>query len=357
VIAVSRNARRQLASRLRALRETGFDVKLTQDQLAAALGEGKPLSSAAISNWENGEIGKLPTESRLMQYALIFCTPRSLEPEPHIPPESTLDRAARTRFNELRAELLKLRAEADAEARRERTDRFDAITSEANELWHHDRMEKMFVVSSELPAADRAWYADPDSPNYVRLARYGDLDAFFEMYVALTRMGYRNLSHRSARELGIGTARNLVLIGGPVLNSLTRTFLHLLNSPITQLMTPDGEPDIFTMADGSKVYPTVIPLGGGRSQVMEDVGLFVRAPNPTNPVADVTICSGIYTYGVLGAVHAFTYPPVARENVEVIRDRLGQTSSFAALFSVKAVDHRVPTPRLASALIDCAAIE
>src|SRR5919197_3474938 len=93
-----RTARRLLASRLRALRESTFAVKLTQDQLAAALGRGKPLSSAAISMWENGESDKWPSQSRLVQYALIFSTPQSLGPAPHVPDESTLDKPARMRF-------------------------------------------------------------------------------------------------------------------------------------------------------------------------------------------------------------------------------------------------------------------
>src|SRR5262245_61666778 len=134
-----RTARRLLASRLRALRESTFGVKLTQDQLAAALGRGKPLSSAAISMWENGEIDKWPSQSRLVEYALIFSTPRSLGPTPHVPEESKLDKPARLRFQQLRTELLELRESAEQEARRERS---DPASPAGNELWHHNRDDK-----------------------------------------------------------------------------------------------------------------------------------------------------------------------------------------------------------------------
>ena len=337
-----RTARRLLASRLRALRESTFAAKLTQDQLAAALGRDKPLSSAAISMWENGEIDKWPSQSRLVQYALIFSTPQSLGPAPHVPDESTLDKPARMRFQALRKDLLELRNAAEQEARRERS---TPSSLGGNELWHHDRGEKLFVVAPEVPA-------DDEGINYIRLARYGDLDAFFEMYVALTRMGYHNLSHRSAREPGIGTARNLVLIGGPGANPLTRTFQHLLDLPIEQRTEPAGGPEVFRMPDGTTVLPKV--LDG--SHVVEDVGLFVRAVNPTNPDTDVTICSGCYTYGVLGAVHLVTNPRLAADNLQAVRDRLGQTRSFAVLFRVKVIDRRVPTPRLPSAIVDCVAL-
>jgi hypothetical protein len=133
--------------------------------------------------------------------------------------------------------------------------------------------------------------------------------------------------------------------------------MHLLRLPITQRMEPAGRPDYFTAADGSSLLPTVIDLGDGHEQVIEDVGLFVRATNPNSPDTDVTICSGVFTHGVLGAVHTFTNPHVAGENVEVIRERLGQTTSFAVLFRVNVIGGRVPTPRLSNAILDCVAID
>ena len=352
---MTRSARRLLASRLRALREQAFEVKLTQDQLAAALGGGRPLSSAAISNWENGDVDKWPSDTRIVQYALIFSTPTSLGPPPHVPVEAKLDKVAKIRFHELRTELLELREGAEQEARRERS---GPTPQDMGGIWHHNRDDKVFVVAPEIPPDELTEYARPDSPNYVRLARYGDLDAFFEIYVALTRLGYRNLSHRSAQEQGIGMARNLVLIGGPAWNSVTRSFLHLLNLPIKQHLRPAGEPDYFTTSDDIQARPTVIHGPDDGEQVVEDVGLFVRAANPTNPETDVTICSGVYTHGVLGAVHLFTNPRVAADNADMIRDRLGrQTTSFAVLFSVKVVNGRVPTPYLSNSTIDCVAID
>jgi hypothetical protein len=347
---MARTARRLFASRLRALRETEFEVKLTQDQLAAALGAGKPLSSAAISTWENSEIDKWPSPSRIVQYALIFCTRQSLGPAPHVPAESTLDKPARIRFQQLRAELLELREGAEREAKRERS---HPDPAQEHPLWHHDRSEKLFVVAPELPPEQRRPDTGERNLNYTRLARYGDLDAFFEMFVSLTRMGYTNLSHRSAREPGIGTSRNLVLIGGPAANPVTRTFMHLLNLPIEQRSAAEGEVGYFTTPDGTPVLPTVI----GQSQVIEDIALFVRAVNPTNPDTDVTICTGVYTYGVYGAVQLFTNPRLAADNIRAVHDRLGQARGFALLVRVRVIDGRVPTPRLPADIIDCVGLD
>ncbi|HEU5472406.1 MAG TPA: helix-turn-helix transcriptional regulator [Actinophytocola sp.] len=340
---MSRAARRLLASRLRALRETTFPVKITQEALATALGKGKPLSSAAISMWENGEVDKWPSESRLVQYALIFSSARGIGLSAPPTDVSTLDKPARIRFHRLRTELLELRDSAEREAKQERGAP-DPLGG--NELWQHDRAEKVYVVAPELSPESAA--AD-GGRGYVRLARYGDLDAFFEMFVALTRMGYRNLSHRSAREPGIDTARHLVLLGGPAGNPLIRTFFHLLDLPFEQPEVASGAPERFRLADGTPVLPAVL----GERQVVEDVGLFVRAANPTNPDTDVTICGGSHTYGVLGAVHLFTNPRLGADNVAVVRERLGGTRGFAVLFRVKVIDGRVPPPRLPGSIIDC----
>lgn len=348
-----RSARRQLARRLRDLREGAFGEKVKQDELAAAFGGRKPLSTAAISTWENGEIDKRPSEARIIQYALVFSTPSSMRPAPHIPRESALDGSTRDRYDELRTELLTLREDAEEEARMEKAGARSALVP-ADEIWHHDRDVKVFVVASELPIDQRPPFArEKGAFNYSRLARYADLDAFFTMFNSLTKRGYRNLSHRSAGERSIGTARTLVLLGGPAWNPLTRTMLHLLDLPIQQSMQPDGRPDHFLRPDGSPVLPTIIDTGDGGKEIIEDVGLFVRAPNPMNPETDVTICSGIYTPGVLGSALAFTYPGIAHENVQAVREHVGQASAFAALFRVKVVDGRVPTPRLAHEIIDC----
>ncbi|MGH3949573.1 MAG: helix-turn-helix domain-containing protein [Pseudonocardiaceae bacterium] len=362
---MARSARRQLAERLRELRESGLGTKLTQDKLATALAGSGSLSGAAISTWENGESDKRPSEKRIKQYALIFSSPGSLEPKLHVPVESTLGKSDRERFSALRRELFSLRDQAEQEARRDKT--AGHVRVRDNEMWHHGRSAEMLVVTSELPRALQPPFARADHVNYTRLARYGHLDAFLEMYTTLASLGYEHLRHRSADDRGIGSAQNLVLVGGPSGNRMTRSFTHLLNLPVTQRMQPWGEPDVFVRADGTEVLPAVYDLPHDEQEVaqkevdhkevIEDVGLFVRAANPTNPDTDITICSGVYTFGVLGSVRAFTYPPVAPDNVDLIRSRVGRISDFYALFRVPVVNGRVPAPRLGAGIIECGSLD
>ena len=65
-----------LAQRLRSLRERHWPgVKITQAQLAEALGVSSPL----ISSWERPVDPVVPGEDRIRAYALFFCTHRSIK--------------------------------------------------------------------------------------------------------------------------------------------------------------------------------------------------------------------------------------------------------------------------------------
>lgn len=345
-----RNARRQFARRLRELREFELGEKITQEGLAAAFSGRRSLSGAAVSMWENGESDKRPSDARLLQYALMFSSPENLRPTPHVPAESTLDKQARQQFYELRRELHRLRDEAEHEARRERS--VSPAGAPRNDMWAHDRADDILVVTSEVPDDQLPDTARARSANYSRLARYGDLDAFFDLYVKIAAMGYQNRHHRSANDRGIDLESTLVLVGGPSRNRLTRNFLQLLALPISQQSAPFGKPECFVLENGDIAEPQLVDFPDGEQELVEDIGLFVRARNPMNPETDVTICTGTYAAGTLAAVRAFTNPDVAQGNIEVIQSNLGGISDFYALFRVPVVNGRVPAPRLSVSLME-----
>ncbi len=74
----SQDPRQKLARRLRALREDRWPgMKITQPQLAQALGGEKPLSVPLISSWESQSNPRIPPLARLDGYAALFATIRS----------------------------------------------------------------------------------------------------------------------------------------------------------------------------------------------------------------------------------------------------------------------------------------
>jgi transcriptional regulator with XRE-family HTH domain len=71
--------RQILARRLRELREASWpDMKVTQPQLARAMGGDRSLSVALISSWESRTNPKIPPIPRLEAYATFFATPGRL---------------------------------------------------------------------------------------------------------------------------------------------------------------------------------------------------------------------------------------------------------------------------------------
>src|SRR3954452_25414264 len=101
----------RLARRLRALRlEHWPGVKVTQLQIAEALGGDTPLSLSLISSWESTRRPVLPPANRLSGYATFFATQRSLESEPaRLLSERELTEEERVTREGLYAELLSLR--------------------------------------------------------------------------------------------------------------------------------------------------------------------------------------------------------------------------------------------------------
>src|SRR5215469_12241552 len=110
----SRDPRQMLARYLRLLREERWpNMKITQPQLAQALGGAKPLSVPLISSWESANSPKIPPIPRLEAYATFFATERSVAEDPPrmLSPTEMIEPEQRARDDLLR-ELMGLRNNA-----------------------------------------------------------------------------------------------------------------------------------------------------------------------------------------------------------------------------------------------------
>src|SRR3954451_16305587 len=100
-----------LARRLRALRLRHWrGIKVTQQQIAEALGGRSPLSLSLISSWESTRNPALPPANRLIGYATFFASRRSVESDPaRLLDDAELSEVERGARDGLYAELLSLR--------------------------------------------------------------------------------------------------------------------------------------------------------------------------------------------------------------------------------------------------------
>lgn len=175
------------------------------------------------------------------------------------------------------------------------------------------------IVCPDLPIHLRTPLSLAGDLNVTRSFRLADLDAAMEL---LTHVQKHNPT-ASVRVLSAAEVdpellvEHLILLGGAAWNAMTAWFLELLELPVQQRCDEhDQRPDsdiFFTAVDGVRVEyaPHLVRVGGriGEAHARSsghDVSLFARARNPFNDGRTVTICNGVLSHGVLGAVRSFT---------------------------------------------------
>ncbi len=326
----------RLAQRLRALREDEWpDVGLTQAQLAAAFGTEDRVSGATISTWESQTAPKTPTESRLRAYARFFATRRSLDERPHLVPAADLTDEERSRYRALEKELLGLFTSGGQGARSTLT--FDE--------------GPVNVICPEAPEDARGALADAAHPNFTKLQQYGDLDALIEVYGHLRAVNPTfDVYHWLASEVEPDRlSSHLIVLGGIAWNRVTRRLQHAISEvPIAQVKVAALESGEIFEVDGDKerrFYPRWEDDDPASGELIEDVGFLLRLTNPFNSNRTLTMCNGIHSRGVLGAVRCLTDKQVRDVNEQYIADRFPQ-GQFAMLLRVEVVEGEAMSPDL-----------
>jgi hypothetical protein len=337
----------RLAKRLRGLRES-VDVNLTQAQLARALSGETRVAVATISSWESATNPKLPPVERLRAYAQFFCTDRSLEGDPHLVAERELTPDERGRFGELTDELLGLRDAVRAQGAP------GGSTTGGSYTWDFES-GRITIICPEAPTAALPSLASEQDPNYTRMYRYADLDALIELFGHLRASNPElSVAHRLPSEVvADDLSGHLVLLGGVGWNLITRRLLTTLSEmPIAQVEAPDMDTGEIFRTSGTGEEPGVNefrPLwdedeAGGR-RLVEDVALLARLRNPFNHSRTITICNGIHSRGVLGAVRVLTDAAVREQNEAYLSARFPE-GSFALLMRVPVLNNEAISPDL-----------
>lgn len=323
-----------LARRLRELRESA-ENDLTQAQLAQALSAEGRVAVATLSSWESASAPKTPSAARLKAYARFFATPRSLEDEPHLIPESELTPEETRRFHALESELTNLLGSRDSQGHR--SFRFER--------------GPVVVVCPNAPQSTQGTLADEQDPNFTRLRQYGDLDALIEVYGHLRAENPTlDVFHRIASEVvSDDLSSHLVLLGGIGWNRVTRRIQGAIsNIPIAQIEVPEmptGEIFRITTPEGDRQMYPEYQEWGDEKELIADVGYIVRRRNPYRIDRTLTICNGIHSRGVYGAVRCLTDARVRDENERYLAERF-PGGEFAILVRVPVVTNETLSPDL-----------
>jgi hypothetical protein len=330
----------ELALRLRNLRIDHWpDCKLTQGALARVLGGDEALSPATVASWENKGAPKLPPRERMLAYAQFFATARSVAATPRLLPIDSFTDQERAAYQTLRDELLRLHAAARGAPSEQLV---------ARRSWHFTDTGPVTLVCAQLPKEEAGPLADPANPNYAELLSFGDLDAMVELHGHLRaenppmEVFFKHAGEVAADDL----SGHLVIIGGIGWNDVTRRILELTRLPVTQKedsAVPTGE--IFmTEIEGEerKYLPRSSETDPGK--LVEDVGLLVRMPNPLNSNRTLTMCNGIHSRGVLGAVRSLTDARLRESNERYIAQNFSHNEQFGILMRIQVIEGVAMTP-------------
>lgn len=330
----------ELALHLRYLRiERWPDCRLTQSALAGALGKDEPLSPATVASWENRAAPKLPPRERVMAYAQFFATRRSLGPVPALVPVESFTPEEREAYDDLLEELLRLHSAARGGSAPE-------APTVARRSWHFTDSGPLTLVCSQLPKEETSGLADPANPNYTHLLGFGDLDAMVELFGHIraenSKMGV--FFKAAPRVVADDLSGHVVIVGGIAWNDVMRRLIDLSRLPVRQQDEPGLKTgDVFSIDtdDGPRKYlPQWSPETGG---LMEDVGLLVRMPNPLNSNRTLSMCNGIHSRGVLGAVRTLTDARLRESNEQYIA-RNFPGDQFGILMRVQVIEGETLTP-------------
>ena len=331
----------QLASRLRNLRLEHWrtDEKLTQGALGAALGGSDPLSTATVASWENRENPKLPQPKWLLAYAQFFATRRSIaERPPALVPIESFTPDEQASYDALRNELLRLHAAARGEPEQVDTRR----------SWFFTDSGPVTLVCAQLPEAERGKLTSPDNPNYTELLSFGDLDSMVELW-GHVRMENPNMkvSYKSAPYVAADNlSGHVVILGGIGWNDVTRRILGLTQLPVMQRDDPDSPTGEIFVAHIDGQERKFLPMWSETdpNKLIEDVGLLVRMPNPLNSNRTLTMCNGIHSRGVFGAVRSLTDEGLRESNEQYIARNFPDSQQFGILMRVQVIEGVAMTP-------------
>lgn len=334
-------AAKQLAQRLRHLRLQHWpEVRLTQEKLAAAFNAEEPLTPVTVSSWESQTSPKLPPPHRLLAYARFFATRRSVAADPKLLPLEDLTVDERDAYENLEAELLGLRGRAAGDHEQEEPT--------TGKTWLFSDDGRITFICAELPDDQTGPLANPSNLNYTELQRYADLDALMELHGhiraenPLMTVYFRIPSEVQPDDL----TGHVILLGGVVWNDITKELSKMAGLPVRQVVDPKlpfGDPFVADVAaDKQEFWPKW--ANAKHTVLAEDVGLLARVPNPLNSNRTLTICNGIHSRGVYGAVRTLTDLHLRDANEQYIAKHFGHSKPFAILMSVKMLGNQVVTP-------------
>ena len=330
----------ELAQCLRSLRQERWpDRRLTQEALGKALGGVKAVT---VASWESQTAPKLPPRARMTAYARFFATRRSVETaEPRMLPLESLTEDEEAVYEELEAELFQLRDAAASKPSRD-------ATAAVRKSWRFLDTGPVTLVCAQLPKVEMASLTDPKDPNYTELLSFADLDALVELWGHIRAENPEmDVVYKAApKVVSDDLSGHVILLGGIAWNDVTKRLSAMTHLPVRQVEDKTVKTGEIFVADVDGGERRFLPEWGDadHTNLVEDVGFLARVPNPLNSGRTLTICNGIHSRGVFGAVRSLTHARLRDGNEQYLSANFGSSDSFVILMRVPVIERETMTP-------------
>ena len=213
--------------------------------------------------------------------------------------------------------------------------------------WHFADSAPLTIICAQLPRRQTGPLARPSDPNYTELLSYADLDALIDLYghIRAENPTMDVFYKLSAKVIPDDMSSHVVILGGIAWNDKTERLSEMASLPVRQVEDPEVQTgEIFVLEQNGSLESFLPKWGSDGRTLVEDVGLIVRTPNPNNSNMSLTICNGIHSRGVLGAVRALTDARLRESNERYIAENFEDPSNFAILMRVPVISGQVMTP-------------
>jgi hypothetical protein len=191
-------------------------------------------------------------------------------------------------------------------------------------FWRLSAGAAVDIVCSEIPESERPSFALPQDRNYLRYAKFADLDSLVYVRTRLAQVSPGSVVRDFSPSEHFGTdARTLIVIGGPPWNAKFREFQPQL--PFRFEPHPLGEDDPFVVP---QLGARLAPRWTSSDELLEDVAVFARLTLARGTTA--YLLAGCLTLGVLGAAQCLLHGEQGAANARFIDATVGEADFVLA---------------------------
>jgi len=207
-----------------------------------------------------------------------------------------------------------------------------AAESAWREVWGLGDASSVDVICSEIPDEERPAFARHDHPNYLRYAKFADLDSLVLLHnVCAARFPTLKVHDYGASE-SIAEHTNAVLIGGAAWNSRVRRLQEFMPVKFVDAKHEEADSLVVDVPEGTLIFETIMARSG---VPMSDYFVFAKlSPDGTSRLL---FFGGGLTHGVLGGIKTFGPSAVGHSNAEFLMKAIGAASEAIV---IGRVDHR-----------------